>query len=112
MNTVIGPAIGINCEFKIYGITGVWTEYRRIEGNTGDEIRERAAAWAKVINAVDWHAVGIHNMRGDWEEAFGKIEEGKKYTFADDAPPIQWTPPESRWSRFMRFVGLHRGDAS
>jgi hypothetical protein len=112
MNTVTGPAIGINCQFKIYGMTGSSMEYRRIEGNNGDEIRERAAAYAKVINAVDWQAVGLYNMRGDWEEAFGKINDGKNYTFADDVPPIQWTPPESRWSRFMRFVGLQRGDAS
>jgi hypothetical protein len=109
-----GGPIGINYEFRVPGITASYTRFERIQGSDGDQIRERAEAFAKALGAVDFITVGLHNVKADWEAAFGEVESGKYPNgFADSFPqcPIIQSAvipmPNfglSIWQRFLKFI--------
>jgi hypothetical protein len=110
-----GP-IGINYEFRVPGITASYTRFERIRGSDREELNKRAEAFAKAIGAVDFIAVGLHNVKADWEAAFGEVEKDKyPCGFADSfpqAPIIQsavFPRPGDKfgwWQRFLKFIGV------
>jgi hypothetical protein len=96
-----GP-ITIRYDYITMGCTASYRESRDITGSDSDQVKERAAAMAKAIGAVDFEAVGIHNLKSEWEKMFGLTDDSKGYVFADTVFPSDTVTKKPKFWQFWK----------